>query len=111
MAPPTHRALAARQSRGPQAVAKAYVFAERRVRRVGIDYHVEVERHFYSVSYRFARREVEVRIAGRTCGDHRKGRADRRGHAIERQRQAHHRRRLNAIKPSRLRRLDRRPYP
>jgi transposase len=66
MAPPTHRALAARQSRGPQAVAKAYVFAERRVRRVGIDYHVEVERHFYSVSYRFARREVEVRIAGRT---------------------------------------------
>ena len=35
-----------------------YVFAEWRVRRVGIDYHVEVEGHFYSVPYRFARAEV-----------------------------------------------------
>jgi len=30
--------------------------------RVGIDYHVEIEAHFYSVPYRFARREVEVRL-------------------------------------------------
>jgi transposase len=43
-----------------------YVFAEWRVRRVGIDYHVEVERHFYSVPYRFARTEVEVRLTART---------------------------------------------
>jgi transposase len=43
-----------------------YVLAEWRVRRVGIDYHVEVERHFYSVPYRFARAEVEVRLTGRT---------------------------------------------
>jgi transposase len=43
-----------------------YVFAEWRIRRVGIDYHVEVEHHFYSVPYRFARREVEVRLTGRT---------------------------------------------
>jgi transposase len=43
-----------------------YVFAEWRVRRVGIDYHVEVENHFYSVPYRFARNEVEVRLTGRT---------------------------------------------
>jgi transposase len=34
--------------------------------RVGIDYHVEVEAHFYSVPYRFARREVEVRLTPRT---------------------------------------------
>jgi transposase len=27
-----------------------YVFAEWRIRRVGIDYHVEVEHHFYSAS-------------------------------------------------------------
>jgi transposase len=39
-----------------------YVFAEWRVRRVGIDYHVDVEGHFYSVPYRFARTEVEVRL-------------------------------------------------
>lgn len=43
-----------------------YVFAEWRIRRVGIDYHVEVEHHFYSVPYRFARREVEVRLTSRT---------------------------------------------
>src|SRR5207248_5877305 len=42
-----------------------YVFAEWRVRRVGIDYHVDVEGHFYSVPYRFARTEVEVRLTGR----------------------------------------------
>jgi hypothetical protein len=36
-----------------------YVFAEWRVRRVGIDYHVDVEGHFYSVPYRFARSKVE----------------------------------------------------
>ena len=43
-----------------------YVFAEWRVRRVGIDYHVEVEKHFYSVPFRFARQEVEARITART---------------------------------------------
>jgi transposase len=43
-----------------------YVFAQWRVRRVGIDYHVDVEGHFYSVPYRFARAEVEVRLTGRT---------------------------------------------
>ena len=43
-----------------------YVFAEWRIRRVGIDYHVEVEHHFYSVPYRFARSEVEVRLTSRT---------------------------------------------
>ncbi len=43
-----------------------YVFAEWRVRRVGIDYHIDVEGHFYSVPYHFARAEVEVRLTGRT---------------------------------------------
>jgi hypothetical protein len=37
-----------------------------RSKAVGIDYHVEVERQFYSVPYRFARAEVEVRLTGRT---------------------------------------------
>ena len=32
-----------------------YVFAEWRMRRAGLDYHVEIERHYYSVPYRFAR--------------------------------------------------------
>ena len=43
-----------------------YSFAEWRLRRVGVDYHVEVEAHFYSVPHRFARREVEVRLTPRT---------------------------------------------
>jgi len=43
-----------------------YTFAEWRLRRVGIDYHVEVENHYYSVPYSFARCEVDVRLAART---------------------------------------------
>src|SRR3954447_4779800 len=46
--------------------AAPYAYAEWRLRRVGIDYHVEVEAHFYSVPYRFARSEVEVRLTSRT---------------------------------------------
>src|SRR3954471_21228629 len=46
--------------------SRPYAFAEWRLRRVGIDYHVEVETHFYSVPYRFARSEVEVRLTPRT---------------------------------------------
>ena len=45
--------------------AESYCFAEWRVRRVGVDYHVELEGHFYSVPYRFARSEVEVRLTPR----------------------------------------------
>jgi transposase len=43
-----------------------YAFAEWRVRRVGVDYHVEVEDHYYSVPHRFARSEVEVRLTPQT---------------------------------------------
>jgi transposase len=43
-----------------------YVFAEWRIRRVGIDYHVDVERHYYSVPYRFAKEQVEVRLTARS---------------------------------------------
>jgi transposase len=43
-----------------------YVFAEWRARRVGVDYHVDVDGHFYSVPYRFAREQIEVRLTART---------------------------------------------
>jgi transposase len=46
--------------------AEPYVHAEWRLRRVGLDYHVEVERHFYSVPYRHARKQVEARVTTRT---------------------------------------------
>ena len=45
---------------------EAYVFAEWRIRRVGIDYHVDVERHYYSVPHRFAKEPVEARLTART---------------------------------------------
>jgi transposase len=46
--------------------AEPYSFAEWRVRRVGVDYHIEIEAHFYSVPHRFARSEVEVRLTPQT---------------------------------------------
>src|SRR5208282_5894395 len=45
--------------------AEPYAFAEWRVRKVGLDYHVDVEGHFYSVPYRHARATVEVRLTPR----------------------------------------------
>ena len=43
-----------------------YVLAEWRARRVGLDYHVDIDRHYYSVPYRHAREQVEVRLTTRT---------------------------------------------
>jgi transposase len=53
--------------------AEPYVYAEWRLRRAGLDYHVEVEDHYYSVPYRFANEELSVRIAARTVEVFRKG--------------------------------------
>ena len=50
-----------------------YVFAEWRIRRAGLDYHVKIERHFYSVPYRFAREAVETRGTARTIELYHKG--------------------------------------
>jgi transposase len=50
-----------------------YVLAEWRIRRVNIDYHVEVEKHYYSVPHRFVRAEVEVRLTARTVEIFHKG--------------------------------------
>ena len=47
-------------------LVEPYVFSEWRIRRVGIDYHVDVDRHYYSVPYRFAKDQVEVRLTART---------------------------------------------
>src|SRR6202522_616410 len=42
-----------------------YEYCGWRVRRVGIDYHVDIDAHYYSVPYRFARAEVEARLTAR----------------------------------------------
>jgi transposase len=46
--------------------AEDYEFAEWRLARVGLDYHVEVESFLYSVPHALIREQVDVRIAGRT---------------------------------------------
>ena len=43
------------------------------MRRVGIDYHVEIDAHYYTVPYRFARAEVEARLTARGVEIFRKG--------------------------------------
>ena len=43
-----------------------YQFASWRRAKVNIDYHVEVERHYYSVPYQLAREVVEVRLSATT---------------------------------------------
>lgn len=46
--------------------ADRYQFAEWKIARVGIDYHVEITGHYYSVPYQFARQEVDVRFTAAT---------------------------------------------
>ncbi len=43
--------------------AEPYEYAEWLRRRVGVDYHVEVERHFYSVPYGLLKEAVDVRVS------------------------------------------------
>jgi transposase len=46
--------------------AQPYEYAEWRKARVSIDYHVEVDRHYYSVPYQLLRAQVEVCLTART---------------------------------------------
>jgi transposase len=66
---------------------RAYQYAQWKLARVGIDYHVEVDQHYYSVSYCHAREQVDVRytmttveifLRGQRIAAH--ARSDRRGH-------------------------------
>jgi transposase len=43
-----------------------FVYAEWKLARVNIDYHVEVDRHYYSVPHRLIHEQVEVRLTART---------------------------------------------
>ncbi len=44
----------------------AYEYADWQRRRVGLDYHVEIDKHFYSVPHHLLRQEVEARITAGT---------------------------------------------
>ena len=43
-----------------------YEYAEWKRCRVNLDYHVEIERHYYSVPFQLLRQEVEARITAKT---------------------------------------------
>src|SRR5262249_56791869 len=45
--------------------AQPYEYAEWKRARVNIDYHVEVEGHYYSVPYALVKQQLEVRISAR----------------------------------------------
>jgi len=46
--------------------SEPYVYAEWRLRRAGLDYHVDVDGHYYSVPYRLVKQQIEARITQRT---------------------------------------------
>ncbi|MBT3399911.1 MAG: IS21 family transposase [Rhodospirillaceae bacterium] len=46
--------------------AQPYVYADWKLRGIGIDYHVEVEKHYYSVPHALARQKVWARITAHT---------------------------------------------
>ncbi len=46
--------------------SQPYVFAEWKQRRAGIDYHIDVDRHYYSVPHQLIRQKLWVRITART---------------------------------------------
>jgi len=46
--------------------ARPYEYAQFKRLRVGVDYHLEIEKHYYSVPYQYAREEVEVRLTTHT---------------------------------------------
>jgi transposase len=53
--------------------AQAYEYAEWRLRRVSLDYHVDIDGHYYSVPYRLIRAQVEARLTTRTVEIFHKG--------------------------------------
>jgi transposase len=46
--------------------ATPYEYAEWKRCRVNLDYHVEIERHYYSVPFQLLRQEVEARVSAKT---------------------------------------------
>ncbi len=53
--------------------AQAYEFAEWKKVRVNIDYHIEIEGHYYSVPYQLVRRQLDARYSARTVECFHKG--------------------------------------
>lgn len=46
--------------------ARPYVYAEWKKARAGIDYHIAVDKHYYSVPYRYLKENIDVRLTPTT---------------------------------------------
>jgi transposase len=46
--------------------SRPYEYAEWKKARVNIDYHIEIDRHFYSVPYQLTKEQVDVRLTANT---------------------------------------------
>lgn len=61
-----------RTALGPLPI-EPYMYAEWRIRRVSLDYHVDIDGHYYSVPHRLLREQVEARVTARTVEVFHKG--------------------------------------
>ena len=85
--------------------AEPYAYAEWKECRAGLDYHVEIEKHYYSVPHALLRETMWARITARTIEVFHRGQARRRACPILIEPAAHDGARAHAVEPSALRRL------
>jgi len=92
--------------------AQAYEYAEWKQRRAGLDYHVEVAKHYYSVPHALAKQKLWARITDRTVeifhngkrvASHMRGSGNRRHTTVAEHMPSSHRRYANWT-PQRIRR-------
>ncbi len=86
--------------------AQPYEYAEWKRARVNIDYHVEVEGHYYSVPYALVKQQLEVRVSAQVVELFHKGHPRGEPPALAPQRAPQHGRRAHAHGPPALRGMD-----
>ena len=89
----------------------AYEYAEWKRCRVGLDYHVEIDKHFYSVPHQLLRQEVEARITAATVELFHRGKRVASHVRSATPASADHCDRAHAQRPPALSRLDPRAHP
>jgi transposase len=85
---------------------QAYEYAEWKLARVNIDYHVEVEGHYYSVPYALVKQQLEVRVSAQVVELFHKGTRGGKPPALAPQRAPQHRRCAYAHGPPALCGMD-----
>ncbi len=91
--------------------AEPYVYAEWKQCRAGLDYHVEVEKHYYSVPHALLRETMWARITARTVELFHRGKRVAAHVRVVVEPQAHDGARAHAVEPPALRRLDAGAHP